>query len=50
MKFVMLMLNSWLEHEVLSSFSLPKLQKVGGKGNHHHVSSFMNILMMKNCV
>ena len=43
-------INSWLEHKVLSSFSLPKLQKVGGKGNLHHVWSFMNILMMKNCV
>ena len=33
-----------------SNFSSPKLQKVRGKGNLHHVWSFMNILMMKNCV
>ena len=32
------------------SFSLPKLQKVGGKGNCNHVWSFVNILMIKNCV
>ena len=29
---------SWLEHQVLSSFSLPKLQKVGGKRNLHQYS------------
>ena len=50
MKFVILILNLWLEHQVLSSFSLPKLQKVGGKGNPYHVWNFMNILVMKNIV
>ena len=32
------------------NFSLPKLQKVGGKGNFHQVLSFMNILMINYCV
>ena len=50
MKFVILISNSWLEYQVLSSFSLPKLQKVGGKGNLHHVGSFMNIPTMKSVV
>ena len=27
MKFVILVLNVWLEHQILSSFSLPKLRK-----------------------
>ena len=40
MKFVILILNLWLEHQVISSFSLPKLQKVRGKGNLHHVMEF----------
>ena len=44
------MLNLWLEHQFLSSFSLPKLPKDGEKRNFHHVWSFMNILMIKNCV
>ena len=50
MKLVIFILNLWLEQQILSSFSLKKLQKVGGKGNLHHVGSFMNILTMKNCV
>ena len=30
--------------------SSPKLQNVGGKGNLHNIWSFINIVMMKNCV
>ena len=47
MKFVILIWNLWLEHQALSSFSLPKLQKFGGKGNLPHIWSFMNILIKK---
>ena len=51
MTFVMLiLLNLLLENQVLSSFSSPKLQNVGGKGNFHNIWSFINIVMMKNCV
>ena len=32
--------------QVFPSFSLPKLQKVGGKRNFHHFGGFMNILMI----
>ena len=32
------------------NFFLPKLQKVAGKGNLHHVWSFISILMIKYCV
>ena len=46
MKSIILILNLWLEHQVLSSFSLPNLQKVGGKENLHLVWIFMNMLMM----
>ena len=40
MKFVILTLNLWLEHQVDSSFSWRKLQKVEGKGKLHHIWSF----------
>ena len=53
-EIVMLKLNLWLEHQVLSSFfifsSFLKLQKSGGKGNLHHVRSFMKMLIIKNFV
>lgn len=32
--------------QVFPSFSLRKLQKVGGKRNFHHFGGFMNILMI----
>ena len=40
MKFVILILNLWLEHQVDSSFSRRKLQKVEGRGKLHHIWSF----------
>ena len=50
----LLKLNLWLEHQILSSFfifsSFLKLQKSGGKGNLHHVRSFMKMLKIKNFV
>ena len=48
--FHVLIVNLLLDHQVLLTFSLPKLQNVGRKGNLHHVWGFMNILIIKYCV